>query len=132
MARGHGPCEAADRVQVRPGSLVPPPAAELLGGHVGGRAGHHRIGDRVAVDGLSEAEIDVLFVGTGDEIAHAPPEFRRKVEELGIGVEVMASPAACRTYNVLLSEGRRIGAALLPVIEHYSALAMARRSNGRM
>ncbi|MEC7257968.1 MAG: MTH938/NDUFAF3 family protein, partial [Pseudomonadota bacterium] len=33
----------------------------------------------------------------------------------GLGVEAMASPAACRTYNVLLSEGRRVGLALLPV-----------------
>ena len=31
--------------------------------------------------------------------------------------EVMSSPAACRTYNVLLSEGRRVGLALLPVVE---------------
>ena len=60
-------------------------------------------------------EIDVLFVGTGAEIAHAPPAFRAALEAAGIGVEVMASPPACRTYNVLLSEGRRIGAALLPV-----------------
>jgi len=37
------------------------------------------------------------------------------IEEAGIGVEVMNSPAACRTYNVLLGEGRRIAAALLPV-----------------
>jgi len=37
------------------------------------------------------------------------------LEEIGIGVEVMSSPSACRTYNILLSEGRRIAAALLPV-----------------
>ena len=67
------------------------------------------------LDGLKGAEIDVLFVGTGTEIAHAPKRFREAVEGFGIGVEVMASPAACRTYNVLLSEGRRIGAVLLPV-----------------
>jgi uncharacterized protein len=59
--------------------------------------------------------IDVLFVGTGAEIAHPPPAFRTLLEASGIGVEVMNSPAACRTYNVLLSEGRRIAAALLPV-----------------
>lgn len=59
--------------------------------------------------------LDVLFVGSGAEIAHAPAEFRRPLEEAGIGVEVMASPAACRTYNILLSEGRRVGVALLPV-----------------
>ena len=60
-------------------------------------------------------QVDVLFVGTGAEIAHAPAAFRAALEEAGIGVEVMNSPAACRTYNVLLSEGRRIAAALLPV-----------------
>ncbi len=61
------------------------------------------------------AEIDVLFVGMGAEIAHAPASFRAAVEAFGIGVEVMSSPAACRTYNVLLSEGRRVGLALLPL-----------------
>ena len=61
------------------------------------------------------ADIDVLFVGTGAEIAHPPKEFRETLEEAGIGVEAMASPAACRTYNVLLSEGRRVAVALLPV-----------------
>ena len=60
-------------------------------------------------------KIDVLFVGTGAEIAHIPAAFRDTLECAGIGVEVMNSPAAARTYNVLLSEGRRIAAALLPV-----------------
>lgn len=61
------------------------------------------------------AQTDVLFIGTGAEIAHIPPALRRALEETGMGVEAMATPAACRTYNVLLSEGRRIAAALLPV-----------------
>ncbi len=60
-------------------------------------------------------EIDVLLVGTGPEIAHIPRTLRDPLEAAGIGVEVMASPAACRTFNVLLSEGRRVGVALLPV-----------------
>lgn len=74
--------------------------------------------------GVSDAEpvlaligkIDVLFVGTGAEIAAVPRDFRNQIEATGIGVEVMNSPAACRTYNVLLGEGRRIAAALLPVL----------------
>lgn len=61
------------------------------------------------------AEIDVLLVGTGAEIAHLPAPLRARLEAAGLGVEVMSSPSACRTYNVLLAEGRRIGAALLPV-----------------
>ncbi|MEM9578315.1 MAG: Mth938-like domain-containing protein [Pseudomonadota bacterium] len=60
-------------------------------------------------------QIDVLFIGTGAEIAHIPSDLRGALEEAGLGVEVMASPSACRTYNVLLSEGRRIALALLPV-----------------
>ena len=60
-------------------------------------------------------EIDVLLVGTGAEMAHAPAPFREALEAAGIGVEVMASPQACRTFNVLLGEGRRVAVALLPV-----------------
>jgi uncharacterized protein len=59
--------------------------------------------------------VDVLFVGTGVEIAHIPPALRTALEDVGIGVETMSTPAACRTYNVLLSEGRRVAAAVLPV-----------------
>jgi uncharacterized protein len=60
-------------------------------------------------------EVDVLFVGTGGAIAHLPQDVRVQLEAAGIGVEVMDSPAAARTYNVLLSEARRVAAALLPV-----------------
>jgi len=60
-------------------------------------------------------KIDVLLLGMGAEIAHPPAAFRQAIEDAGIGVEVMSSPAAARTYNVLLGEGRRIAAALLPV-----------------
>ncbi len=62
-----------------------------------------------------EGEVDVLFIGTGDDIAHIPGDLRNALEARGLGVEVMSSPAACRTYNVLLSEGRRVALALLPV-----------------
>ncbi|SIS91347.1 Uncharacterized conserved protein, contains Mth938-like domain [Roseivivax lentus] len=73
--------------------------------------------------GLEDAErlldladdIDVLFVGTGPEIMHLPKDLHHRLEAAGIGVEVMASPSACRTYNVLLSEGRRVALAVLPV-----------------
>ncbi len=61
------------------------------------------------------ADLDVIFVGTGAEIAHLPTDLRDALEAEGLGVEVMASPTACRTYNVLLSEGRRVGLALLPL-----------------
>lgn len=60
-------------------------------------------------------EMDVLLVGTGPEIAPIPAAFRQALEGAGVGVEMMATPSACRTYNVLLGEGRRVGAALHPV-----------------
>lgn len=60
-------------------------------------------------------QIDVLFVGTGADVAHLPDDLAEELQEAGLGVESMSSPAACRTYNVLLSEGRRIALALIPV-----------------
>ena len=60
--------------------------------------------------------VDVILLGTGAEIAHAPPALREAVEAAGLGIEPMASPAACRTYNVLVGEGRRVAAAVLPVV----------------
>jgi uncharacterized protein len=60
--------------------------------------------------------IDVLFAGTGSAVMHVPAAFRAAVEGAGIGVEGMTSPAACRSYNVLLGEGRRVALVLLPVM----------------
>lgn len=60
-------------------------------------------------------QVDVLFIGTGVDMVHIPAKLRDVLEEAGIGVEIMSSPSACRTYNVLLSEGRRIALALIPV-----------------
>lgn len=59
--------------------------------------------------------VDVLFIGTGRDIAHIPVHLRETLESAGLGVEIMDSPAACRTYNVLLSENRRVALAVLPV-----------------
>ena len=66
-----------------------------------------------------KGEIDVLLVGTGADLFEVPPPFRgafAKIESdpAGFGVDYMTTPSACRTYNVLLSEGRRVAAALLP------------------
>jgi uncharacterized protein len=60
-------------------------------------------------------EVDVVFVGTGADVAHLPEAMLDTLQEAGVGVEAMASPAASRTYNVLLSEGRRVALAMIPV-----------------
>lgn len=61
------------------------------------------------------AQCDVVLLGMGRHIAHPPPDLRRALEAAGLGLDPMDSAAACRTYNVLLAEGRRVAAALLPV-----------------
>lgn len=58
-------------------------------------------------------EIDVLIVGQGASFAPLAPAVRARLEAAGIGVETMATPAACRTYNLLLAEGRRVAAVLV-------------------
>jgi uncharacterized protein len=65
---------------------------------------------------LAEASrFDVLFLGMGAEIAPFDPGLRAALEAAGLGVEIMATPPACRTWNVLLAEGRRMAAGLMPL-----------------
>lgn len=60
-------------------------------------------------------EVDVLLLGTGSALAQPPEAFRGVLEATGLPLEPMASPSAARSYNLLLAEGRRVAAALLPV-----------------
>lgn len=65
---------------------------------------------------FDEAEaIDFLILGIGREIAFLPPSLRDPLRAAGIIVEAMATPAAARTYNVLVAEERRVAAALIAV-----------------
>lgn len=56
---------------------------------------------------------DIVLLGTGDRQQFPTPALYRELIGAGIGVEVMTTPAACRTYNILVGEGRRVIAALL-------------------
>ncbi|MGG7567494.1 Mth938-like domain-containing protein [Rhodovulum sp. DZ06] len=60
-------------------------------------------------------EIDVLLIGMGGDIAFPAPGAREALEAAGIGFDLMSTAAACRTYNVLLAEDRRVAAALIAV-----------------
>lgn len=60
-------------------------------------------------------EIDVVLFGSGRKMAFLPEPLRRELTQNGLSVESMGTGAACRTYNVLMAEGRRVVAALLPV-----------------
>jgi uncharacterized protein len=56
---------------------------------------------------------DILVVGTGAAFFPVADELRHAVRLWGPVVEAMTTPAACRTYNVLIAEGRRVAAALV-------------------
>jgi uncharacterized protein len=62
-----------------------------------------------------DAGIELLLLGTGADVAGVPKAVRAALAAARIGVEGMATGAACRTFNVLANEGRLVGAALLPV-----------------
>ncbi len=57
--------------------------------------------------------VDILLVGTGARLQPLARSTRDALRAAGLGVEVMNTPAACRTYNVLVAEGRRVAAAVM-------------------
>lgn len=57
---------------------------------------------------------EVLLIGTGRQQRFLRPEVVGPVITAGVGVEVMDTQAAARTYNILMAEGRRVVAVLLP------------------
>ena len=59
-------------------------------------------------------EIDVLLIGSGENFQFIDKGLQSQLSESGLPSDVMDTGAACRTYNVLMAEGRRVVAALLP------------------
>jgi uncharacterized protein len=60
-------------------------------------------------------DIDVVLLGSGARGEFFPPTLRATLKQKGLVIETMDTGAACRTYNVLMAEGRRVAAALLPL-----------------
>jgi uncharacterized protein len=58
--------------------------------------------------------VELLLIGLGRRMAPVGPGIRTALRARGITIEAMETGAACRTYNVLLGEDRRVAAALLP------------------
>lgn len=56
---------------------------------------------------------EVVLLGTGAKLRFPSPALLAPLYKAGIGVEVMDTPAACRTYNILQGEGRNVVAALI-------------------
>jgi len=64
---------------------------------------------------VAETEIELLLLGTGKTAFFLEKTLRQAFREHGIVLEGMDTGAACRTYNVLATEGRRVAAALIAV-----------------
>lgn len=62
---------------------------------------------------LVDLQPEVIIIGTGKQIRFPHPEVYAHVVQQGVGIEFMDSGAACRTYNVLLSEDRAVVAAII-------------------
>lgn len=58
---------------------------------------------------------ELLVVGCGARAVFVPPAQRALLKAAGLGLEVVDTGSACRIYNVLVAEGRRVAAALIPV-----------------
>jgi len=62
---------------------------------------------------IIELAPDIVLLGTGSRLEFPEPSLLAPLYKAHIGVEVMDTPAACRTYNILLGEGRNVIAALI-------------------
>ncbi|RVU39244.1 hypothetical protein EOI86_08375 [Hwanghaeella grinnelliae] len=60
--------------------------------------------------------IEVLLLGTGAKTEFVRPSLKASIKQsIGLTPDAMETGAACRTYNILLAEGRRVAAAMMPV-----------------
>ena len=62
---------------------------------------------------LATAKPEIVILGSGAAFRFPDPAVLAPLYRAGVGVEVMDTKAACRTYNILLGEGRRVVAALI-------------------
>jgi uncharacterized protein len=74
------------------------------------------IGEAALAPVFAEAEaIELFLLGSGSEISPLPDGLRFRFREYRIGLEILSTGAAVRTYNILLAENRRIAAGLIAV-----------------
>ena len=71
--------------------------------------------DNVAAARAGAAPAEILVLGCGSRSVFVPPAVRAALKDIGLSLEVVDTGSACRIYNVLLAEGRRVAAALIPL-----------------
>ncbi|MGB7183354.1 MAG: Mth938-like domain-containing protein [Burkholderiaceae bacterium] len=64
---------------------------------------------------LLSTQAEIVLLGTGEKQYFPKPDQIEPLIRAGRGYEVMSTSAACRTYNILMAEGRLVMAALLPI-----------------
>ena len=76
----------------------------------------------LSVDSVAEivragaaGSVDLVLVGCGPRMGLIPAAVRRALRDAGVVAEAMDTGAACRTYNVLMADGRRVAAALIAI-----------------
>jgi len=119
---------------------MPPPARRLVDGYGDGgfRIGGERLHGSLLITSLAAwpwpvddpaaatlaslepilsagSGIELLLFGSGPRMAPPMPALRAALRTRGVTLEMMATGAACRTFNLLVAEGRRVGAALIAV-----------------
>ena len=106
---GHGFTIAGRRhdgaVLVFPDRTLPWPVAAI---------GELAEADLAAVLG-ADPPVEILLIGCGKKAEPVAPDLRARMRQAGIVIEATDTGAACRTFNVLVIENRRVGAALIPV-----------------
>src|SRR5712671_1496123 len=76
---------------------------------------------KAGFDALTEADFagllahapEIVLLGTGSTLRFPDPRLTRALVDARVGLEVMDTPAACRTFNILAGEGRKVVAALM-------------------
>jgi len=63
---------------------------------------------------IEHGRVEILLLGLGRSTSAVPAPLRTALRTAGIALEAMDTGAACRTYNVLVAEDRRVAAALIP------------------
>ena len=71
--------------------------------------------DAAAVSDLLLDKPEIILLGTGEQQLFPVPATLAELYRSQTGFEVMSTPAACRTYNILMAEGRQVLAALMPL-----------------
>jgi len=114
---GHGRFVIAE--EVHEGPIL------ILGADISGFSIHPwRVTDRTAISKDDFVEVlsspyrpDLVVIGVGASMDHPYMSLRRDLNAAGLTVEIQTTAAACRTWNLLLSEGRKVAFAALEILE---------------